>query len=276
MIQIKNLSKKFRSHTVLNDITINFENKTYGLLGENGAGKTTLIRCITGMYSKYDGSIEISGAKNKNDMIGYLPQNFGAFKELTVNDMMLFMANQKGLGYKTASSDIASALELVNLSDKTKTKIGKLSGGMLRRFGIAQALLGDPETIIFDEPTTGLDPEERLRFKNIVEKIKKGKTIILSTHIVEDVDVLCDEIAIMKNGKIIECGDIEYIKSIAKGKVFEIPTSFVNTADKEYEIIKQFQRNGETCYRILSKDFDESFAVSPSIEDGYLCAIKGI
>lgn len=276
MIQIKNLSKKFKSHTVLNDITINFENKTYGLLGENGAGKTTLIRCITGMYSKYKGNIEISGKDKKNNLVGYLPQNFGAFKELTVNDMMLFMANQKGLSSKTASSDIASALELVNLSDKTKTKIGKLSGGMLRRFGIAQALLGDPETIIFDEPTAGLDPEERLRFKNIVEKIKKGKTIILSTHIVEDVDVLCDEIAIMKDGKIIECGDIEYIKSIAKGKVFEVPAKLLNNTNETYEVIKQFQRENETYYRILSNNFDESFLVSPSIEDGYLCAIKGI
>lgn len=275
MIQIEHLTKKFKSHIVLDDISIDFKNKTYGLLGENGAGKTTLIRCITGMYSKFNGNIKLNGNK-KDALIGYLPQTFGAFKELTVKEMILFLANQKGLDIKKTSSDIENILDLVNLSDKSNTKTGKLSGGMIRRLGIAQAMLGNPETIIFDEPTAGLDPEERLRFKNVIEKIKKDKTIILSTHIVEDVDVLCDEIAIMKGGRIIECGDIEYIKGLAKEKVFEVSESYLNNAGKPYEIIKQFRKENTTFYRILSNDFDKSFAVSPSIEDGYLCAIKNI
>ena len=216
MIEIKNLTKKFKSHTVLNNISVNFDKKTYGLLGENGAGKTTLIRCITGMYSSYDGDINLLDSNKIQNNIGYLPQNFGAFKELTVNDMMLFFANQKALDLKNTATEIDSLLNLVNLSSQKDIKISKLSGGMLRRLGIAQALLGDPQTIILDEPTAGLDPEERLRFKNLIEKIKKEKTIILSTHIVEDVDALCDEIVIVKEGKIIFCGDVENIKNIAK------------------------------------------------------------
>lgn len=273
MIKINNLSKKFGSKPILNHISIDFQDKTYGLLGENGAGKTTLIRCITGMYSNYKGAIAIADA---NKQIGYLPQNFGAFKELTVYEMMLFFANQKRLPVKTIADEISSLIELVNLSDKADTKVGKLSGGMVRRLGIAQALLGNPDIIVFDEPTAGLDPEERLRYKNIIEKIKTGKTILISTHIVEDVDALCDEIAIVKNGMIIECGSINDIKSIAKGKVYEIPESLVYSLRDSYEIVKQFNKDDRVYYRVLSKKQDNDYSVEPTIEDGYLCSIKGI
>lgn len=276
MIEIKNLTKKFKSHTVLNNISVNFDKKTYGLLGENGAGKTTLIRCITGMYSSYDGDINLLDSNKIQNNIGYLPQNFGAFKELTVNDMMLFFANQKALDLKNTATEIDSLLNLVNLSSQKDIKISKLSGGMLRRLGIAQALLGDPQTIILDEPTAGLDPEERLRFKNLIEKIKKEKTIILSTHIVEDVDALCDEIVIVKEGKIIFCGDVENIKNIAKGKVFEAPESVFKTHMDKCEIVKQFRKINEVYYRFLSNEFDCAFSVNPQIEDGYICAVKNI
>lgn len=273
MIKIENLSKKFNSKKILNDITIDFQNKTYGLLGENGAGKTTLIRCITGMYSNYKGTISIVDA---NKQIGYLPQNFGAFKELTVNDMMLFFANQKGLPIKSTVKEIPNLIELVNLPDKANTKVGKLSGGMIRRLGIAQALLGNPDIIVFDEPTAGLDPEERLRFKNIIEKIKKEKTIIISTHIVEDVDVLCDEIAIVKNGRIIECNSTKEIRNIAKGKVYEIPETLSYNLTDSYEVVKQFNKNNNLYYRVLTKEFDSNYLVESTIEDGYLCSIKNI
>ena len=273
MIKIENLSKKFNSKKILNDITIDFQNKTYGLLGENGAGKTTIIRCITGMYSNYTGKITVT---DKNKQIGYLPQNFGAFKELTVNDMMLFFANQKGLPIKSAVKEIPNLIELVNLSDKANTKVGKLSGGMVRRLGIAQALLGNPDIIVFDEPTAGLDPEERLRFKNIIEKIKKEKTVIISTHIVEDVDALCDEIAIVKNGRIIECNSTKGIKNIANGKVYEIPEALSYNLTDSYEVVKQFDKDNNLYYRVLTKEFDNNYLVESTIEDGYLCAIKEI
>lgn len=273
MIEIKNLTKKFKSHTVLNNISINFENKVYGLLGENGAGKTTLIRCITGMYSNYEGKINFSDSCNN---IGYLPQNFSAFKELTVNDMLLFFANQKALELNNISKEIDSLLDLVNLSSKKGAKISKLSGGMLRRLGIAQALLGNPQIIILDEPTAGLDPEERLRFKNLVESIRKDKTIILSTHIVEDVDALCDEITIVKSGEILFCGDADSVRNLAKGKVFEAPESIVRSDIHKFEIVKQYQKNNNLYYRFLTDEFDENYLAIPQIEDGYICAVKNI
>ncbi len=276
MIEINNLTKKFKSHIVLNNISIRFENKTYGLLGENGAGKTTLIRCITGVYSNYYGNISISASGNNKSVIGYLPQNFSAFKELTVDDMMLFFANQKSLDLNNISKEIDYLLDLVNLSSKKGSKIGKLSGGMLRRLGIAQALLGDPQIIILDEPTAGLDPEERLRFKNLIESVRQDKTIILSTHIVEDVDALCDEITIVKSGEIVFCGDADGVRNIAKGKVYEIPEKIIKSDIHEFEIVRQFRRDDDLYYRFLADDFDQNYLVLPQIEDGYICVVKKI
>ncbi len=273
MIKIENLTKKFNKKTVLKDISINFENFTYALLGENGAGKTTLIRCITGLYSNYTGNISVVSSDKQ---IGYLPQTFGAFKELTVKEMMQFFANQKGLKAKNVSDEIENLVNLVNLSDKIDTKSSKLSGGMLKRLGIAQALLGNPETIILDEPTSGLDPEERLRFKNIIEKIKENKTIILSTHIVEDVDVLCDKLAIMRDGEIIKCCEAEDAAGIAEGKVYEVPESILKNYTDEYYVVKQYHKGNDLIYRILAGNFDSTYSVEPTIEDGYLCSIREI
>lgn len=276
MIEIKNLTKKFKSHIVLKNISITFDNKTYGLLGENGAGKTTLLRCITGMYSNYDGKITALDSDNNKSIIGYLPQNFSTFKELTVNDMMLFFANQKALDLNNISKEIDSLLHLVNLAPQKGVKTGKLSGGMLRRLGIAQALLGNPQIIILDEPTAGLDPEERLRFKNLVESIRKDKTVILSTHIVEDVDALCDEIIIVKGGEILFCGDTDSVRNLAQGKVFEAPESIVKSDIHKFETVKQYQKDNVLFYRFLTDKFDENYSVLPQIEDGYICAVKNI
>ncbi len=275
MIKIEHLSKKFhlRSKNVLNDITIDFEQGTYGLLGENGAGKTTLIRCITGMYSNYKGTISFD---TNNKLIGYLPQSFGAFKELTVYEMMLFFANQKELKLKDISPIINEIIETVNLSDKLNTKVGRLSGGMVRRLGIAQALLGNPDVLVFDEPTAGLDPEERLRFKNVIEKVKKDKTIIISTHIVEDVEALCDKIAIVNEGTIVKCSKASEIKLIANSKVFEVPASKLPSISEPSEIIKQVQKDDELYYRVLAQGIDSNYLVEPTIEDGFLCAVKNI
>ena len=164
----------------------------------------------------------------------------------------------------------------MNLTSKKNVKIGKLSGGMLRRLGIAQALLGNPQIIILDEPTAGLDPEERLRFKNLIEKIKHDKTVILSTHIVEDVDALCEEIVIVKNGKVLFCGDTNGVRNLAKGKAFEAPESIVKSDIYKFEIVKQYQRDNNLYYRFLTNEFDESYLVLPQIEDGYICAVKNI
>ncbi len=270
MIKIENLNKSFRSKEVLRDISVEFENRTYALLGENGAGKTTLIRCITGMYP-YKGIITITG----NGEIGYMPQSFGAFKELTVREMLYFFANQKGLKPRQYKKEVENLIELVNLAEKADVKTAKLSGGMQKRLGIAQALLGNPEILILDEPTSGLDPEERLRFKNIIQKIKGGKTIILSTHIVEDVETVCDDVVILDGGQIKSCCSTEKVKDIAAGKVFEVPEESLKET-KGIFIMRRFQKGDEVVCRILSSNFDAKYAAEPTTEDGYLCSIKNL
>lgn len=172
---------------MLNNIDFKFEKGIYGILGPNGAGKTTLIRCITQLYNLDAGNIlyndkSIAENKNFNDNIGYLPQKFGLFKELTVFEMLSAMAALKNISKDAVEQEVKRCITLVNLDEKINAKVKTLSGGMIRRMGIAQAILGNPEIIIFDEPTSGLDPEERLRFKNIVSKLK-GSTSLLFLHI---------------------------------------------------------------------------------------------
>ena len=223
MLELKGVSKKFRKKQVLNNIDFKFEKGIYGILGPNGAGKTTLIRCITQLYNLDAGNIlyndkSIAENKNFNDNIGYLPQKFGLFKELTVFEMLSAMAALKNISKDAVEQEVKRCITLVNLDEKINAKVKTLSGGMIRRMGIAQAILGNPEIIIFDEPTSGLDPEERLRFKNIVSKLKGEHIIIISTHIVEDVEALCDFVVIMNSGQIIKSGSCSEIEGCAQNK----------------------------------------------------------
>lgn len=279
MLEIRNLSKKFGKKLVLDHVGYSFKNSIYGLLGPNDSGKTTFLRFITGLYSAPKDTIIFNGKetrKNKDFLshIGYLPQNFGMFKELTVKEALEFFANAKNISKKEAHNDITEILKKVNLSNEISKKVGKLSGGMLRRLGIAQALLGNPEILIFDEPTVGLDPEERLRFKNIISNLSKNKIIIISTHIVEDVEALCDQIIIMNSGKILASGTACQIANIARDKVYTLPESELSNIVSEYEIQKQYSENGVQYVRILSNEELNYDKPELSIEDGYMYAIK--
>ncbi|MEA4825949.1 MAG: ABC transporter ATP-binding protein [Clostridium sp.] len=279
MLEISNLHKSFRKKKVLKGISINFKTGIYGLLGTNGAGKTTLMRCIVNLYNVTNGNIKFHGIDTVDNAnyfksIGYLPQKFGLFKELTVYEMLKYFALLKKLPKNSIDSYVKKSLEIVNLEDRTTDKISTLSGGMIRRLGIAQAILGDPKIIIFDEPTAGLDPEERIRFKNLLSDIKKDKTIIISTHIVEDVEACCDKIVIMNDGKILSEGTSEKIKSIANGKVFEVKEG--TKINSNHFVEKTFERNGENFSRILSSTNEGYKTLEPSIEDGYMCILKGI
>ena len=199
MLKIEHVSKKFGKKRVLDDVCLNMEEGCYGLLGPNGAGKTTLIRMIMELYPVRKGSIRFEGAGG----VGYLPQKFGAFRELTVRDILLYFAALKKIPKADQEKEIDRVLELVNLSDRKKDRMSSLSGGIQRRVGIAQAVLGDPPVLIFDEPTAGLDPEERTRFKKLIRQIMDKKIIIISTHIVEDVEALCDRVIIMNRGRVL-------------------------------------------------------------------------
>lgn len=200
MLTIDHVYKKFGRKEVLSDICLQLDEGCYGLLGPNGAGKTTLLRMVLELYPVRKGSIHFDSPGG----VGYLPQKFGAFRELTVRDILLYFASLKKIPKAEQEAEIDRVLALVNLSDRKKDRMSSLSGGMQRRVGIAQAVLGDPSILIFDEPTAGLDPEERARFKKLIGQIMKKKTVIISTHIVEDVESLCDHVIIMNRGKVLE------------------------------------------------------------------------
>lgn len=196
MIELNNVSVRYKRRLVVKQIGFCLDKGAYGLLGPNGAGKTTLLRAISGVLP-FEGKITTSGH------IGYLPQHFGIYNELTVSEAMMFFALLCNVPEKETDIEIKRCLELTNMDQYADKKVGKLSGGMLRRLGIAQSLLGAPEILLLDEPTTGLDPEERMRFKSLIRGIKDKCIVLLSTHIVEDVTDICDGVMIMHEGKIL-------------------------------------------------------------------------
>ena len=204
MIKIEKLSKKFGKHKVIKEFSCQLEKGCYGLLGPNGAGKTTLLRCILGLYPVSEGKVVLEEGESIEN-IGYLPQRFGMFQELKVKDMMHYFTVAKKIPKLERESEIQRVLSAVNLSEKAEEKVAHLSGGMQRRLGIAQAIMGNPEILFLDEPTAGLDPEERSHFKDIMRELKKqDKIILISTHIVEEVEAVCDRVLIMKEGTLLE------------------------------------------------------------------------
>ena len=271
MLTIDNLEKSFKKNKALDCFSCEFEHGIYGLLGPNGSGKTTMMRCICDLI-KYKGKIDCGGAK-----IGYLPQQFGMMKSLKLFDMMKYFATLKKIPTPEQDEEIKRCLELVNLYDKAKDKVGSLSGGMVRRSGIAQAILGDPEVILFDEPTAGLDPEERTRFKTMLKSIGKNKTIIVSTHIVSDVEAVCDKIVIIDKGRKKFIGTNEEVAAIASSKAYLVEEKYEGILSGNYYIKDRITRNGENYLYVLSDiPIENSIAAQANIEDGYLCALKNI
>ncbi len=281
MLEIKNLQKKFGKKVVLDQFSFSFAPGVYGLLGPNGAGKTTFIRCLTRIYPIRNGMVyfrgkDINQEKDYLARVGYLPQKFGVFKDLKVMEMMRMMAALKELDRAAANHDIERALEQVNLSGQMDSRVGTLSGGMIRRLGIAQALLGSPEILLFDEPTAGLDPEERLRFKNIISTLSKDRLTIISTHIVEDVEAICDYVAVMKAQNISTCGSCEEIEMIAQGKVYEVEENRLAELSGTYHIQKYIEHDGKKFAKILTSTPQALAPVQPNVEDGYICLLKNI
>lgn len=271
MIEILNCTKRYRKKVALDSISFTFEQGVYGILGPNGAGKTTLIKCICGLLRPNSGDLHISGSG-----IGYLPQQFGAFQELTVKQMMEYFAVLKELEKARISDEISLSLEQVNLTDQANEKISHLSGGMVRRLGIAQALLGNPEIILLDEPTVGLDPEERIRVIDVIAKIKSRKTILVSTHIVEDVESLCEEAVIMREGRIIHTSKSSALADFAKGKAFLVDERYKNEVSKTGYVKNTCVKGEKTYLYVLSSESQPGEKIQPTFEDGYLCVIKDL
>lgn len=263
---IKSLNKSFGKKKVIHDLSLELDNHVYGILGENGAGKTTLMRCICEL-TPYKGKIEFGCDKTE---IGYLPQNFPVFENLTVRENLEFFASYKG---KAAKEEIPNLLEGVGLLNMIDKKTRTLSGGMRRRLGLAQSLLGNPKLLILDEPTSGLDPEERIRFRGLIERACRGRCVLLTTHIVQDVENLCDKLIVMHNGKIQYEGDTEKIAEFAENKVYCIPKELAEKRGLDDSIV-QFFTTDQPMARVITDEKMDEVAVKPTIEDGYLCLLK--
>lgn len=276
MLEVQNVSKKFKKQEVLHGIDMKLDNAVYGLLGENGAGKTTLMRCIAGLYQNYSGKITW---KNNNgeiekkyyQKIGYLPQTFEGLGELKVEEFLKYFCAMKKIDKKLEKTEIERVLESVNLLEHKKKKVASLSGGMRRRLGIAQTMLGNPKLIMFDEPTTGLDPKERLRFQNIIAENKKNENVtIISTHLVSDIEYLSDKIIVMKEGTLLGVFTPLELAKEADGKIYELSEEEYENVKEDVLLIKISQNVNARKIRVMTDQPMDYEKVEATVEDGYL------
>lgn len=232
-LELDGLTKCYRDKKAVDGFSYRLREGIYGLLGPNGSGKTTLTRMLADVLRPTSGSIRLDGQPSDRldeayrDLIGYLPQDFGCYKEFTAMDFLLYIASLKGLDKRLAKSRAEELMESVGLYDDRKRKLKTYSGGMKQRVGIAQALLNDPSILILDEPTAGLDPKERVRFRNLLGHFAGGRIILLSTHIVTDVEFIADTILLMKNGRLLQAGDVPTITDTAAGRVWSLRRTIV-------------------------------------------------
>jgi ABC-type multidrug transport system ATPase subunit len=287
-LTIQNISKTYPNGVeALKNVSLKIGNGMFGLLGPNGAGKSTLMRTIAALQDSDKGTItvgDIDVSKDKQslrEILGYLPQEFGVYPKISANDLLDHMAVMKGItDTKQRKEVVESLLHQTNLWEAKDQKLGTYSGGMKQRFGIAQALIGDPKLIIVDEPTAGLDPMERNRFHNLLSEIGENVIVILSTHIVDDVSDLCNNMAIILNGEVHLVGEpIQLIKKLDQ-KVWKglIEKSDLVEIEKENDVISSRLYLGKVQVRIFSESpMQNGFeSVSPEIEDLYFATINGL
>jgi ABC-2 type transport system ATP-binding protein len=283
---IKDLTKQYsKNKTGLSDYSITIEKGILGLLGPNGAGKSTLMKIIATISKPTEGSLLLDGEDivKKPDhirkVLGYLPQDFGVYPNLNAYEFLGYIAAMKGVGGKELHKRIAMLIESVNLSADAKRPIGSYSGGMKQRVGIAQALLNDPKVLIFDEPTVGLDPEERMRFRQLVSGLADDCIIILSSHIVSDIETIADEVAIMKNGRLLgKARQPEIIKRV-EGRVFETLTdnnelNRINTRHLVVNTVRQADRVNVRYIALTNEPESGSITAPATLEDAYLFLTK--
>ena len=280
-LELDNITKNYKDKRALYNVNYIFHEGVYGLLGANGAGKSTLMRIICGIMKPTIGEVKVNGTnimkldEKYRDLLGYLPQDFGYYPSFTANEFMMYMASLKGLNNNYSKKKISELLHIVGLDEVKNKKIKTFSGGMKQRLGIAQAVLNDPQILILDEPTSGLDPKERIHFRNLISGFAKDKIVLLSTHIVSDIESIADQIIVLKKGEIVVNGTPNVLIQQMLGKVWEclIPESELEYVSQKYCIVNQHLQSQQVLLRIVSEekpDLEMSKAISPTLEDLYM------
>lgn len=280
-LQIENLTKRYRNKVAVQEINLSLSTGIYGLLGANGAGKTTLMRMLCGILRPTSGRVCYRGmeigklGEEYRGLLGYLPQDFGFYPDFSAEEFLRYISALKGLTRWETTERTRSLLQQVGLADVAKKKIRTYSGGMKQRLGIAQAMLNDPQILILDEPTAGLDPKERVRFRNLIADYAKDRLILLSTHIVSDVEYIADEILMMKQGRLVEQGTVQELTASAQGKIWTVQVSD-RDAEKMEQIytvanLHHLENSDLVELRLITSDPPQNAKpAQPTLEDVYL------
>ena len=279
MLTVEHVTKRYGSFTALEDISLQFTAGVYGLLAPNGAGKTTLIKMLTTLLFPTSGQILWEGEdihaldEEYRGLLGYLPQEFGYYPGYTPRQFLRYVAALQCIPRKEADQRISELLELVGLSDAEHKKMRQLSGGMRQRVGIAQAMLNDPRLLILDEPTAGLDPRERVRFRNLIHSLAEDRIVILSTHIVSDIETIAGQIVMLRDHKLFCCDSPAGIRGTMKGRVFEVPAGTV--LEENQFLLSERQGEQGTVLRIFCDTPPQrAVPVTPSLEDAFLAIYR--
>ncbi|WNQ11964.1 ABC transporter ATP-binding protein [Paenibacillus aurantius] len=279
-LTINQVTRSYKGKKAVDDVTCELTPGVYGLIGPNGAGKTTLMRMLADVLKPTEGEITLNGESIRvlddryRDLIGYLPQDCGFYSYFTASKFLRYMAALKGMGRREADRRIDELLDLMNLREQKHQRIGKFSGGMKQRLGIAQALLNDPKILILDEPTAGLDPKERIRFRNLLSDLAGDRIVIVSTHIISDMESMAKEVLLLKEGRLVKKEEPEEILKELDGKVWQLSAK----ADELPELTRRYlvgrvQRKGDGLKaRVISKEapIGSASRETPQLEDIYL------
>jgi ABC-2 type transport system ATP-binding protein len=284
-IAISQLTKDYGKFRALDDVNLSIETGMFGLLGPNGAGKTTLMRIITTLLPPTGGHVSVGqydvmrSPEKIRSLLGYLPQDFGFYRGLNAFELLDYIAVMKNIPSDKRQAQVRRVLEEVNLIHEARRRVGTYSGGLRQRLGIAQALLGDPELLVVDEPTAGLDPEERMRFRNLLARLSGQRTVLLSTHIVADIEASCSGVAVLDRGRLVFCGTPAGLVDLARGRVWSLQIAGEDweSIETRYPILSSRPENGHIQVRLLADEKPHATALpgEPSLEDGYLAVIKG-
>ena len=279
-LQMVNVTRRFGDFCAVDDLNLAITNGVFGLLGVNGVGKTTLMRMICTLLPPTRGTILCDGKDifkmdgEYRNLLGYLPQEFGFYPDFTVKDYLMYIASLKGIRSMIAGKRVKELLEQVGLAKSVNKKMKKLSGGMKRRAGIAQAMLNNPKILILDEPTAGLDPTERVRFRNLISELSEERIVILSTHIVSDVEYIANEIWLMKEGQIVQQGDLDHMLPSMQENVHacEVSQAEATKMMKQFKVSNMKAERGMVELRIIADQppIHGASVVEPTLEDVFL------